>query len=186
MHESISISHLQEIKTVALQNVFFISAFQGYIMIQSIIGSVFSLALFTWIMSKYDDFDIILSAVFGLVFSLIMTIILKLPKNRSSFFIVYYYMIQPLVLYYTVPLFVIQTKYPVGYPVAFLIWLAVNLLVYYHHDPLPLFNYVAIFSMIVFSLTFGFFIYKRLWIAILLSSSSQIISTIFSYYMFIN
>lgn len=186
MHESISISHLQEIKTVALQIVFFISAFQGYIMVQSIIGSIFSLALFTWVMHAYNDFDIVLSAILGLAFSLIMTIVLKLPRSRSSFYIVYYYMIQPLILYYTIPLFVIQTKYPVGYAVAFLIWLAINLLVYYHLDPLPSYNYVAIFSMIVFLLIFGFFIYKKTWVAILLGSFFQIISTIISYYMFIN
>lgn len=186
MHEFISISHLHEIKIVALQIVFFISAFQGYIIVQSLIGSIFSLALFTWIMNKHHEFDVILPEILGLSYALIITVILKLPKNRASFYIVYYYIIQPLILYYTVPLFVNQTNYPVGYAVAFLIWLAINLLVYYHYDLLSVYKYVSIFSMIIFLLIFGFFIYKTTWIAILLGLFSQIISTILSYYMFIN
>lgn len=186
MHELISIAHLHEIKIVALQIVFFISGFQSYLICQSLVGSILSLALFTWVMNQYHEVHIITATIAGLSFSVIMTVLFKLPKNRTAFYIVYYYIVQPLILIKTIPLFVVQTKYPIGYPLAFLVWLPVNLLVYYHHESMPVFHYVAIFSMIVFLLLFGFFIYKTIWIPIILGSTAQIISTILAYYMFIN
>jgi hypothetical protein len=186
MHEIIPLLDVHGSFLVSLQIVFFISSFQSYLICQSLIGSILSLALFAWVVNVHNEIHVIAATIVGLSLAVITTALLKLPKDKKTFYYVYYYFIQPFILFTLIPIFVIQTKYPVGYPLAFIAWLPINLLIYYDFKPLLKYQYIAIFSLVIFSLLFGFFIYKTIWVSIIIALISQIISTIVAYFIFIN
>jgi len=186
MHEIISLLDSHGNLITSFQIVFFISSFQNYLICQSLFGSILSLSFFLWITKTYHEIHVVIATIVGLSLSVISTALLKLPKKQKSFYYIYFYFIQPFILYTLVPVFVIQTKYPVGYPLGFIVWLPINLLIYYYFKSLLKYQYVAIFSLPIFSLFFGFFIYQTHWISIILALGSQIISTIIAYYIFIN
>lgn len=186
MHEIISLFDSHENLITSFQIVFFISSFQNYLIIQSLFGSVISLFFFLWLTKTHNEIHVIVAATIGLSLAVILTALLKLPQKKKSFYYVYYYAVQPFILYALVPIFVIQTSYPVGYPLGFIVWLPINFLIYYYFKSLLKYQYVAIFSLPTFSLFFGFFIYQTQWISVILALGSQIISTIVAYYIFKN
>jgi hypothetical protein len=169
MHELNLVFHIQEIGIVVLQTIFFISAFQSFIICQSLIGSIAALSFFLWLASSFQNLPVVLAAIIGLVTAILTVSFFKLPKNRSGFYVLYYFIIQPFILYKLVPLFVVQTNYPVGYVLAFLLWFQINLLVYHYHTPLPRFVPYAIFGIVISLFFFGFFFYRTEWISIIIS-----------------
>jgi tryptophan-rich sensory protein len=175
MHEISFIAHFQEIVTVALQTAFFISSFQSYIIYQSILGSILSISFFLWFTSNFQNIDVVLAAVFGFLFGLATVVLLKLPRNRGTFYLVYYFVIQPYLLSRYITLFVVQTNYPIGYIAGYLVWTFINLLVYYYHTPLQKIEYLSVFVVVNSLFFFGFFFYRSPWISIVISGIVHIV-----------
>ncbi len=107
---------------------FFIIAFQGYVTIQSFYRSLISLSILIWITTSYTSVNIILGIFLGLILGIITAKTLRYPKSDALYLQVFYYTLQPLYFYFFLPLYVIQTKYPVGVILTFILWFGFELI----------------------------------------------------------
>ena len=159
MHELVGsfTEHESKIIELAVFHVgFFILIYQSFLLFQSLIKSIIFSAILIWVTGTYSHGSIYGVLLGGLVFSAFTVWSLKYQKIESTGYEIYYHILQPLVFYVFLPLYIPQTKYPVGIVLTFLIWAIFNLVLRFNEWPIiqQAFHYISI--ILLFFLLFWF------------------------------
>jgi len=167
MHEEALLLHYEDIKIVIMQAFFYITIFQIQAILKNSLVSIIYGAFFMWLISS-TALTILMGGVFGIVAGLLVNKAARFPDFKITRYGPYYILIQPLILYYTITLFIPQTSYPVGFIVGFILWMLGNGVVSHTKQVIPVvMRFYAIIAFplcIVFLL--GFLCYHTPWVSI--------------------
>lgn len=169
MHELFNINHHDInilIETISLHIGYFILIYQVYIISQSLIKSIVFWGILVWITGLYFNLSINLGLLFGLLLSILTCWSLKIAKNNLFYIQLYYFIVQPLYFYFLIPLYILQTKYPVGVVLTFIIWLGFNLLFNFTERTYVQQFFIFFPITLAFFLLFWFIHYDHYWIII--------------------
>jgi hypothetical protein len=182
MHELHELVQFESLTVVALQIGIFISVFQSFFIVQSWIGSLIVTGILLWITSGYMFATVIASSVLALATAALTVYLLKIEKETKLGFEVYYFIVQPFFLYKTIPLFVLQTKAAIGYPVAFIVWFGINTAIYYVEGKrfyTDMAFYLSSFIPIISILALGLVFYGDSFVAVGITLAIQAVTLLF-------
>lgn len=169
MHELHALVSIDALRHVVLEVLVYISVFQCFFIVQSWVGSLIFIGVLLWITSGFNFASVVVYAFLALAAGYATTKVVNISKENRFGFEVNYYIIQPFLLAESIRLFVAQTRVAVGYPLGFLVWLAINLGVYYIQGKRfwkdwP--YYTASFGPIVLVFAMGFIFDDEPWVAV--------------------
>lgn len=176
MHEELLVIHHDAIHSVALQVVFFLSAFQIYTYLQTFWVLVLFSVAFLWLTATLTNMVVIFGGVIGFVLAMITIIKFDLVKFRLFSYGIYYVVVQPAILAYLTPLYIPHTSYPVGYILAFLVWFLCNIFVTATgpvYDKLAFFYNTILSGCVLFFI--AFFSYSVIFLAVGVTSLFQLV-----------
>lgn len=169
---------------VQQQALFFLLAYHAYIEARSILRTVLTVLVFLWLTSGFFRLDVVFTGLIGLVLAILTSLSTsRTSKNKSkptTYVQLYYYVIQPGILFFVLPLYVDQTEFPVGMFVATILWLGCNGIVWIINDDNERWQYSTTTSVILeFSPVFFLFLFSAIfsrmrWLPIILTVSIQI------------
>lgn len=170
MHESHELVSAAALLQVSLEVVIFICVFQVFCNIKNVITGLIFTGLLLWLSGGYHFASVVVYALLAAVAGYGTAKVLRTSKELGSGgFEITYYLIQPFLLIAAVPLFVAQTRVAVGYPLGFVVWLALNMPIFYL-EGLRFFEdldfFIATLVPIISVLTLGFFFDDNPWVAV--------------------
>lgn len=175
MHEEALILHHDAIEAAMFQVALYITAFQLQLFVRNIFVTVAYGVFFMWWISS-TSISIGAGGLMGLGAALVTTYFFRAKPFRLSVYGPYYALIQPLVIYYTITLFIPQTSYPLGYPIAFLLWFLGSAVIMhtgpYKRDQKTFFSLSAV--SVCFTFFAGFWAYEILFVAVGVGTAVQL------------
>ena len=176
MHEEALILHHDAIKLVTLQVALYITAFQIQLYHRNILITLAYGAVFMWWADSLS-ITVIAGGMLGMMVALLSNFMVRMDAFRLSIYGPYYIVLQPLVIYYTITLFIPQTSYPVGYIVCFLLWFLGEMIVLYtgplYETPGVFFNTGMAATCLVFFV--AFWVYHTIYVAVAAGVVFQVI-----------
>ncbi len=163
MHEYYDVEEYHKYLVVQAQAALFILGYHGYLGVQSLWQTVLALLTVAWLTGEIVHVAPMISGAVGLLLGVACVYATRIHHDRVSYHQVFYFLVQPAVLYYTLPLYIEQTMYPVGVPLSFLLWLGMNLVMWAfvshgHH------YYPAVCVPIVSLFFFSWVLSKFVWV----------------------
>lgn len=180
MHEIlVRTIHLACVTNVALQNAALIIAYRSVILTKWPVGMIlFALMMFFGPSIPNEGISywkIFVGLAPGAILGYLTSYLTKLPKEENGTSKIYYFILEPAILYFLLPLFVEETSVLVGSPVVFLICLFCLLLSHDYSVHKPTFKtYLLFYGMPCFALLMNFIITHSLWITLGVSSGVQL------------
>lgn len=126
MHEYYDVEEYKKYLVVQAQAALFIFAYHGYLGVQSLWQTVVAVIAVAWITGEIVHVTSMVAGLLGLLLGFACVYITRVHHDRISYHQVFYFIVQPAILYYTLPLYAEQKMYPVGIPLSFLVWLGMN------------------------------------------------------------
>lgn len=126
MHEYYDVEQYHKYLVVQAQATFFIVAFHGYMGVRSVWQCAVAVVMTAWLFDEITHVATLVAALMGLLLAMSF----KVRGDELHYTQVFYFLVQPALLHLVMPMYVEQTMYPVGVPVAFLCWLAANLIMW--------------------------------------------------------
>ncbi len=163
---------------VQQQALFFLLAYHAYIEGRSIVRTVLTTLAFLWLANGFFRLDVVFTGLIGLATAILTTAttstITATPRKTSTYIQLYYYIIQPAILFFVLPLYVDQTEFPVGVFVAAVLWVGCNGVVWIVGRPIPSRSILLEFSPVFFLFLFSAILARMRWLPIILTVSVQI------------
>lgn len=128
MHEFITFNSLSDFHLTQFQGIFFIVTFQAFFALQEYILLPLVLGAIFWVTSSYKEWTLYLSCGIAWLLAYIILYKCKCKPLKVSYDHLYYYLVQPTILLLLMPVYVPQTNYPIGVVLAFLVWLAIHII----------------------------------------------------------
>ena len=182
MHEIlVHAVHLASVTNVALQNAALIIAYRSALLTKWPIGmGLFALMIFFGPFSSLNEgisyWRIFIGLAPGALLGYLTSYFTRLAKEEDGTSKIYYFILEPAVLYFLLPLFVEETGVLVGSPVVFLICLFCLLLTHDYSIHKPVFKvYLLFYGMPCSVLLLNFIITHSLWITLGISSGIQLL-----------
>lgn len=130
MHEYFDVEEYHRFLVVQAQVALFIFGYHGYLGVQSLWQCVVASIAILWLTNEITHITSVVAAILGLVLGLLVVYVTRIKHDKIHYHQVFYFLLQPAVFYYTMRLYADQTMYPVGIPLSFLLWLAMNMAVW--------------------------------------------------------
>lgn len=130
MHDYFDVEQYHHFLVVQAQVALFIVTYHGYLGIQSLWQCVLATVGVLWLYSEITHATSIVAAVGGLLLGVLVVYVTRIKHDKMYYHQVFYFMVQPAVFYYTMRLYVEQRMYPVGIPLSFILWIAMNMVVW--------------------------------------------------------
>lgn len=163
MHEYYDVEEYHKYLVVQAQAAFFILGYHGYLGVQSLWQTALAVVVVGWVTGEIVHVTAMIAGLVGLVLGAAIVHMTRVHNDRVSYHQVFYFLVQPAVFYYTMPLYVEQTMYPVGIPLTFLLWLGMNMIMwaFVHHGR----RYYAVVAVPILSIFFfSWVLNKYAWI----------------------
>lgn len=127
MHEYYDVEEYHKYLVVQAQAALFILGYHGYLGVQSLWQTVLAVLVVAWVTGEIVHVAPMIAGLVGVVLGVACVYATRIHHDRVSYHQVFYFLVQPAVFYYTLPLYIEQTMYPVGIPLSFLLWLGMNM-----------------------------------------------------------
>lgn len=127
MHEYYDVEEYNKYLVVQAQAALFIIAYHGYLGVQSLWQAALAVVVVAWVTGEIVHVSTMMAGLIGLVLGVLCVMQMRIHHDRINYHQVFYFLVQPAVFYYTMPLYVEQTMFSVGIPLTFLLWLAMNM-----------------------------------------------------------
>ena len=161
MHEYYDVEQYYRFLTVQAQAAFFIIAYHGYMGVRSLWQTALAVVILAWLFDEITHVSTMVAAVMGLALALTI----RTHRDTIHYHQVFYFLVQPAVLHAVLPLYVEQTMYPVGVPLAFIAWLGMNIILWAFSDHHKRFR-MAVAVPVVTVLFFSWLLDKHPWIPV--------------------
>lgn len=163
MHEYYDVEEYHKYLAVQAQAALFIFCYHGYLSAQSLWQTVLAFVVVAWLTDEITSVGAMAAGLVGLALGVACVRLLRLNNDQLHYNQVFHFLIQPAVLYYTLPLYVEQTMYPVGMPLSLLLWLAMNMIMwaFVTHDNR---FYAAVGVPVVSMFVFSWLLDKYVWV----------------------
>lgn len=164
---------------VQQQALFFLLAYHAYVEARSSLRTLLSLLAFLWLSGGFFRLDVVFTGLIGLALAILTTLSTSRQRKLPSLYTqLYYYVIQPGILYYVLPLYVDQTEFPAGVFVAAILWVGCNAVVWIAEDRRQRWKH-AWTTILEFSPVFSIFLFSAVlsrmrWLPLIIAVSVQI------------
>lgn len=164
------------------QALFFLMAYHAYIEMRSPLRSALMVLAFLWLADGFFNLNVVFTGFIGLVLAL-LTVFVEARKTcapplLSAYTQLYYYIVQPGILLYTLPLYVDQTEFPVGVFVAAVLWLGCNGFIWIMEGDARRWksgrSVLLLFAPIFFIFLFSAVLSRMRWLPIIITVSVQL------------
>jgi hypothetical protein len=165
MHEYFDIEEYNRFLVVQAQAALFILTYHGYLGVQSLWQTVAAFIAAAWVMNEIVNVTSMIAGVMGIGLGVIVVYTMNIKHDKVYYHQVFYFLIQPAIFYYTMRLYVEQRMYPVGIPLTFLVWLAINMAIW-AFAPRTYSYYAALGVPVCSVFFFTWLIDKTAWVSI--------------------
>lgn len=165
MHEYFDVEEYERFLVVQAQVALFVLCYHSYLGVQSLWQCAIAAVAVVWLYSEITNVTSIVAALLGLLLAVLTVYATKIKHDKIHYQQLFYFLVQPAVFYYTMRLYVEQTMYPVGIPLTFILWLAMNMSIwtFTSHS----YAYYLALGVPVFSIFFFAWIFDKIaWLAL--------------------
>ena len=164
---------------VQLQALFFLVGYHAYMETRSLTKTIGALIGFVWLSNSFYNLHVVFTGLIGLALAIVTTLVHDHDHVVTSTYIqLYYYIIQPGILYFVLPLYIDQTEFPLGVFVGAVLWLGCNGIVWigernahrWKNTTTVILAFLPVFSIFLFSAVLS----RRRWLPLSISVGVQL------------
>lgn len=130
MHEFITFDRLNNFHVAIFQSIFFIVTYQAFYVLQDYLSLSGALVVIFWLTSSYKEWSLFVCCFLGWFLAICNIHASKRPPSPVNSNHLIYYLVQPSILFFLMPVYVPQTNYPIGIVLSFFVWVGVHIVLW--------------------------------------------------------